>query len=166
MNKKYLMCCVLAASISAFAQGRGHAGGAMGGRPSGAGSMGAPSGHSAAGGPGATDSGSNTHAGSKSPEQMLTQNSKLSSKLDSMLPNGMTSQQACSGFKNLGQCVAAIHVSNNLKIPFDDLKAKMTGDNTESLGKSIHELKPDADAKTEAAKATKQAKKDISDTQS
>ena len=83
-----------------------------------------------------------------------------------MLPNGMTSQQACSGFKNLGQCVAAIHVSNNLKIPFDDLKAKMTGDNTESLGKSIHELKPDADAKAEAAKATKQAKKNISETQS
>jgi hypothetical protein len=166
MNKKYLMCFVLAASISVFAQGRGHGGGAMGGRPSGVGPMGAPSDHSMSRDTRATGSAGNTHAGSKSPEQMLTQNSKLSSKLDSMLPNGTTSQQACSGFKNLGQCVAAIHVSNNLKIPFDDLKAKMTGDNAESLGKSIHDLKPDADAKTEAAKATKQAKKDISETKS
>jgi hypothetical protein len=166
MNKKYLMCFVLAAAISAFAQGRGHGGGAMGGRPSAVGSMGAPSGHSTSRDAGAPASAGNTHAGSKSPEQMLTQNSKLSSKLDSMLPNGMTSQQACSGFKNLGQCVAAIHVSNNLKISFDELKTKMTGDNAESLGKSIHDLKPDADAKAEASKATKQAKMDMSDAKS
>jgi hypothetical protein len=103
----------------------------------------------------------NAHAGQKSPDQLLSQNSKLSSKLDSLLPSGTTAQQACSGFKNLGECVAAIHVSKNLGITFDDLKAKMTGASAESLGKSIHDLKPDADAKAEVAKAKKQAKEDL-----
>ena len=32
-----------------------------------------------------------------------------------------------AGFRNWGQFVAAVHVSNNLGIPFADLKAKMTG---------------------------------------
>ena len=27
------------------------------------------------------------------------------------------SQSACTGFKRLGQCVAAIHIANNLNIP-------------------------------------------------
>jgi hypothetical protein len=39
------------------------------------------------------------------------------------------------GFKNLGQLVAAVHVSHNFYIPFDQLKAKMIGPPTESLGK-------------------------------
>jgi hypothetical protein len=36
-------------------------------------------------------------------------------------------QQSCSGFKNLGQCVAAAHVSKNLGIGFACLKSDMTG---------------------------------------
>ncbi|MBI2219603.1 MAG: hypothetical protein HYU53_00145 [Acidobacteria bacterium] len=43
------------------------------------------------------------------------------------LPSGVTVVDAASGFKNLGQFVAAVNVSNNLGIPFADLKAKMTG---------------------------------------
>ncbi len=96
-----------------------------------------------------------------SPDTALTKSPKLASNLDKLLPNGMTAQQACSGFKNLGQCVAAIHVSHNLDIPFADLKAKMTGDHSLSLGKTIHELKPTTNAKAEAKKANKEAKKDI-----
>ena len=38
-----------------------------------------------------------------------------------------TIQDAAYGFKNWGQFVAAAHVSNNLNIPFADLKARMTG---------------------------------------
>jgi len=165
--KKYLMCCVLAASISAFGQGKSHgAASPAGGRPSGAGSMGAPSSHDTSKDSASNAPSTNDHAGQKSPDQLLSQNSKLSSKLDSMLPTGTTSQQACSGFKNLGQCVAAIHVSKNLGISFDDLKTKMTGDKAESLGKSIHDLKPDVDAKAEEAKAKKQAKADMADSHS
>jgi hypothetical protein len=165
--KKYLMCFALTLSISAFGQGHGHgAPSPAGGRPSEAGSMGAPSSHDTSKNSGANAPSANDHKGQKSPDQLLSQNSKLSTKLDSMLPKGTTSQQACSGFKNLGQCVAAIHVAKNLDIPFDDLKTKMTGDKAESLGKSIHDLKPDVDAKAEEAKANKQAKADMADSHS
>jgi hypothetical protein len=62
--------------------------------------------------------------------QKLSKNSALRSKLETRLQalgyTG-TSYQAAYGFKNLGQCVAAINVSRNLGIPFDQLKVQMTG---------------------------------------
>ena len=62
--------------------------------------------------------------------QKLSKNSALRSKLESRLKalgyTG-TSYQAAYGFKNLGQFVAAINVSRNLGIPFDQLKLQMTG---------------------------------------
>jgi hypothetical protein len=160
-----LAMAVLALSSFAVAQ---HGGG--GGRPAGAGmgaggSMGSgmSSGHGNGmsgdrGQPGSTGSGMSA----KSPTDLLNQNTKLSSNLAKLLPHGMTAQQACAGFKNLGQCVAAIHVSHNLDIPFADLKAKMTGSGSESLGKAIGDLKPAANAKAESKKAQKQANQDIS----
>ena len=39
----------------------------------------------------------------------------------------MTLDQASLGFKNQGQFIAALHVSQNLGIPFADLKTAMTG---------------------------------------
>jgi hypothetical protein len=56
------------------------------------------------------------------PGQLLTQNTQLSSKLSSLLPAGTDLQAAAAGFRNLGQFVAAVHVSHNLDIPFDQLK--------------------------------------------
>jgi hypothetical protein len=106
---------------------------------------------------------SGTHSSAKTPDQLLSQNSKLSSKLQGLLPAGTNVQQAAQGFKNLGQFVAAVHVSHNLGIPFDQLKAKMIGPPTESLGKAIHALKPDANSTQESKNATKQAKQDIND---
>jgi len=44
-----------------------------------------------------------------------------------MLPKGMTLNEASKGFKNQGQFIAALHVSQNLGIPFADLKTAMTG---------------------------------------
>ena len=93
----------------------------------------------------------------------LEDNTKLSSKLQSLLPAGTNVQQAAQGFKNLGQFVAAVHVSHNLGIPFDQLKAKMIGPPSESLGKAIHALKPAANSKAESKKAQKQAKQDVND---
>jgi outer membrane murein-binding lipoprotein Lpp len=90
---------------------------------------------------------------------LLTQNTKLSSKLQTL--TGKDPQVACQGFKNLGQCVAAAHVSNNLGISFDDLKLRTTGSDAKSLGSAIHELNPNVDAKAEAKKAKGQAEKDL-----
>ncbi|HWR16429.1 MAG TPA: hypothetical protein VN577_16520 [Terriglobales bacterium] len=182
--KLKVLCFVLAASMVAFGQGRG------GGRPSGsmgsgnAGGMGqsgmgqsgmGQSGmdHGGMGMPGSTTHGNrpdmqqagehqNTNVGKQSPDTILSKDTKLSSNLEKLLPSGTTAQQACSGYRNLGQCVAAIHVSNNLGIPFADLKAKTTGSSSLELGKAIHELKPEADAKAEMKKAKSQAKTDLS----
>jgi hypothetical protein len=92
----------------------------------------------------------------------LSADTKLSSKLQAMLPAGMTVQTAAMGFKNLGQFIAAVHVSKNLNIPFDQLKGAVVT-NHKSLGDAIHDLKPDLStetAKTEAKKAEDEAKDD------
>ena len=136
----------------------------------GGGAAGMGSGHSMGslshgnGGTNSKASGSSAHGQTAS--EILSRNSKLSTKLQSLLPPGTNLQQAESGFKNLGQFVAAVHVSHNLGIPFDQLKAKMTGPPPESLGKAIHDLKPAADAKTESKKANKQADRDLKESQS
>jgi hypothetical protein len=100
----------------------------------------------------------------------LEKNTKLSSNLEKLLPAGMTAQTACAEFRNLGQCVAAVHVSHNLGIPFADLKGKMIGTAATatsaatkpmSLGGAIQALAPTADAKQEAKKANAQAKEDM-----
>ena len=72
-------------------------------------------------------------------------------------PAGTSVQQACVGFRNLGQFVAAVNVSHNLGIPFVQLKARMTGDNAMSLGQAIHALRPTVDADAESRTAQRQA---------
>ena len=139
----------------------------MGGPPSGAGSMGSSAGsmgasHGNEGGSMGSSASRPSDVGKQSPDTILSRDTQLNSRLEKLLPRGTSAQQACSGFKNLGQCVAAIHVAHNLNIGFDDLKAKMTGDKSESLGKAIHDLKPDANAKAEAKKGQKQANDDLS----
>src|SRR5579864_242069 len=109
----------------------------------------------------ASDKGSGSKESSIS--DRLEDNAKLSGKLQGLLPQGTNLQQAAQGFKNLGQFVAAVHVSHNLGIPFDQLKAKMIGPPSESLGKAIHALKPAANSKDESSKAEKQAKQDMDD---
>ena len=69
-------------------------------------------------------------------------NSRLSTRVESMLPTGESLSTAAAGFKNQGQFLAALHASHNLNIPFDDLKAKLTGSNSASLGAAIHTLRP------------------------
>ncbi len=109
-------------------------------------------------------------AGKSSPTDLLTRNTKLAANLEALLPAGTKATDACSGFKNLGQCVAAVHVSHNLGLSFTDLKTKMLGTAATkttaavpamSLGKAIQTLDPNADAKAEIGKATKQAKVDL-----
>jgi hypothetical protein len=102
---------------------------------------------------------------SSSISEKLTDNTKLAGKLQGLLPPGTNLQTAAQGFKNLGQFVAAVHVSHNLDIPFDQLKAKMIGPPKESLGKAIDQLKPAANSKTETRKANDQAKQDMNDSE-
>lgn len=107
---------------------------------------------------------------------------KLASELQALLPPRTKLEDACTSFKDLNDCVAALHVSHNLKIKFNCLKWDVTamqpaGGNASackapesgkplSLSKAIHALKPDADAKTEAKNAEKRAREDIKDANS
>jgi len=109
----------------------------------------------------------NVSASRQSPDRVLT-NTHLNSSLTSALGNSGVSipggnlQTACSGFKDLGNCVAAMHVARNLNIPFASLQSQMTGSNAVSLGKAIKSTAAaGTDAKAEAKKATKQANADI-----
>jgi hypothetical protein len=95
----------------------------------------------------------------------ISSNTQLASKLQPLLPAGMTMEQASAGFKNQGQFIAALHVSQNLGIPFADLQSKMTGADAMSLGKAIQTLKPSLDSttvKSEVTKAETEAKTDLS----
>src|SRR5712691_3965641 len=143
---------------------------AQGGRPA---SAGKPSGVGGGSGSGAGPSASHgnmspagsTTASPSSPGSLLSRNPKLEPALTNALgksgitlPTGMTLAQVCTtnGFKTLGQCIAALHI--NHKFPNCTL-ADLSG--TSSLGKAIQGCNPNADAKTEARNATKQAKQDI-----
>jgi hypothetical protein len=91
----------------------------------------------------------------------ITRNPELNDRIAKLLPPQMDLATAAMGFKNQGQFIAALHVAKNLNIPFDQLKAKMTGPGSESLGKAIHELLPTLPEKQvhiEAEKAEEQAK--------
>jgi len=109
----------------------------------------------------------NVGASRQSPDSVLT-NTHLNSSLTSALGNSGVSipsgnlQTACSGFRDLGNCVAAMHAARNLNIPFASLQSQMTGSNAVSLGKAIKSTAAaGTDAKAEAKKATKQANADI-----
>lgn len=107
---------------------------------------------------------------------------KLASELQAILPPRTKLEDACTSFKELSDCVAALHVSHNLKIKFNCLKWDVTATQPASgnvssctapengralsLSKAIHTLRPDADAKTEARNAERRAREDIKDANS
>jgi len=123
--------------------------------------------------------GNATSSGPRTMNEVLTHNTQLSSKLSSLLPAGTDLQTAAIGFKNLGQFVAAVHVSHNLDIPFDQLKCTELATAAacpkgltvpvkgSSLGGAIQTLKPSlssTESKTAAKQAEKQASTEISGT--
>jgi hypothetical protein len=107
------------------------------------------------------------------------QSKKLASQLQALLPPRTKLEDACTAFRQLNECVAALYVSRNLKIKFNCLKWDVTavqpgsGNVTScrapedgkalSLAKAIRTLKPEADAKIEAKNAEKRAQEDIKD---
>ena len=93
----------------------------------------------------------------------LTLHPQLVTRLQPLLPAGVAADAAAAGFKNTGQFIAALHVSKNLGIPFDELKAQMTGPEAKSLGRAIQTLKPDLpkeETKRVSDEAQRQARAD------
>ena len=85
----------------------------------------------------------------------------------------MTLDKASMGFKNQGQFIAALHVSQNLGIPFTELKSHMvtvtpatagqpaTATQTGSLGQAIQASKKSVNVTTEVERAERQASADL-----
>jgi hypothetical protein len=167
----FALAFAVAVSCSPALAQHGHPGG-MGNSMGGAA---ASMGHGAADHNASTSNMSASHG--QTMDQFLTRNTQLADKIQTL--TGMSAQQACTGFKNLGQCVAAAHVSKNLGIGFACLKSDMTGQapakgsncpamatsatagKTMSLGKAIQTLSPNVNSSVEAKKAQKQADQDI-----
>src|SRR5260370_24205375 len=83
-----------------------------------------------------------THPATVNASARLASNTALSARIQPLLPAGSTVATASTGFRNQGEFVAALHVSRNLNIPFDQLKVQLTGKNPASLGQAIHEMRP------------------------
>jgi hypothetical protein len=167
-----LSLAVVLYATAALAQ-RGHSGGAA----SGGMGMGTATGHGAGldnhGNSGSANTSSSGSTHKKSIDGILGKNPAISNKIQSL--TGMPASQACTGFKNLGQCVAAAHVSKNLGISFDCLRSDMTGaaplstskcpaargTKSMSLGKAIQTLDPTADQKSESKKGETEAQQDL-----
>lgn len=164
----------------AYAQDHGHAGGTGGGIGGGMGKLsGGPSdvrgnsGSHDTGDAGTSTHGASTAAPSTNPGGVLDHNTHLAAKLEGLLglpvssPTSLATLKAdAGGFKNFGQFVKAVHVSHNLDIPFAEVQSKMTGPNAVSLEKAIQELRPAANAKSEAKKASQESDQDLKDTES
>ena len=101
-----------------------------------------------------------------SPGSVLSHNSHLSDALTAALAKkGITVTDlagTCQQFKNLGQCIAALHI--NHKFPTSCTLPELSA--AKSLGAGIQGCRPQANAKAEARSATKQAKQDIDDANS
>jgi hypothetical protein len=103
---------------------------------------------------------------------------KLTLQLQALLPPKTTLREACSGYTSLEDCVAALHVSRNVKIKFNCLKWNMTAarpsgeiksceapprDKALPLDKAIRIINSDVDAKAQAKSAQRRAREDIKD---
>lgn len=98
-----------------------------------------------------------------------------------LLPAKTDARDACSAFKGVDDCIAAIHASHNVGVKFECLKWNVTavkpggvtkgcsvpdGDKPMTLERAIRTLKPDADAREEAKNALRQARENITDARS
>jgi len=140
MNKRFvafsfsLASLLLAASPSAFAQNIGSFGDFVGHMMAGGWSMqqhGAPA--------------------PTLPPEKASDYKALAGNLAKRLPPGTDVRVAATGFRNLGDFVAAVHASSNLQVPFADLKSRMMNGGT--LHTAIASLRPNLDASIEARRA-------------
>ena len=102
-------------------------------------------------------SGGNSSA-TNPPNSMAPNAADKHTRLASVLPAGMSSEQACQGFSSEDECVTTLHTAHNLNLPFDQLKEKVTAGS--QLEAAVHELKPDVDAKGAVERARQQARSD------
>ena len=163
-----LSLAILLYSSAALAQ-HGHAGG-MGGE------MGNSMGHRSMSSSDHGTSGTAAPTSSQKISDVLSKNPVIGNKIVTLTGDKLGAADACTGFRNIGQCMAAAHVSKNLPgMNFFCLRQAMTktpaGTNAPStgcsvtgkfsLGQAIQKLDPQADSATATKKANTEAQDDI-----
>ncbi len=162
-------CGLLALPASAQLLGKGAVGGGVGGGiVGGASSMGAGAGAGATSVTSASGAVTSRTAGqagagtemSGSAMGQLQSNTHLYARAQSMLPAGASVESAAAGFRSQSDFFAAAKASQNLKIPFDQLKGNIKGTGSASLEAAIRKSRPDlskADVKSNVQLAQSQA---------
>jgi hypothetical protein len=89
-------------------------------------------------------------------QQTLRRDPILAARIGGQLPAGTNLMTASAGFRNLGQFVAAVNASNNLAIPFGQLKRRIVNDGM-PLGSAIQDVRPTTDYRSAARRAEDEA---------
>jgi hypothetical protein len=100
---------------------------------------------------------STTHRASARPaptsvQKELQGNPVLADGLRGRLPQGTDLNAAAGGFRRLELFVASVHASNNLDIPFSELKRRIVNDGM-TLGQAIQDIRPKSRYWAEARRA-------------
>ena len=85
-------------------------------------------------------------------QQALYRNTVLADTLRVRLPQGTDLLAAAGGFRRLELFVAAVHASNNLVVPFIELKRRIVNDGM-TLGQAIQDIRPKCRYWSEAQRA-------------
>jgi len=85
-------------------------------------------------------------------QKELQGNLVLADGLRGRLPRGTDLNAAAGGFRRLELFVAAVHASNNLDIPFTELKRRIVNDGM-TLGQAIQDIRPKSRYWDEARRA-------------
>ncbi|GEM_PF-2647012 len=94
----------------------------------------------------------------------LAANPSLLARVQPLLPAGTSLQAAAAGFGDECEFLAALHVSRNLNIPFNELKANLTGTRHRNLTGALRALRPElrtSGINRHVKRATQQAKADL-----
>jgi hypothetical protein len=93
-------------------------------------------------------------------QQALYRNTILADTLRVRLPQGTDVIAAAGGFRRLELFVATVHASNNLVIPFFELKRRIVNDGM-TLGQAIQDIRPKSRYWSEARRAEDDAAESI-----
>ncbi len=85
-------------------------------------------------------------------QKELQRNPVLADGLRARLPRGTDLNAAAGGFRRLELFVATVHASNNLDIPFSELKRRIVNDGM-TLGQALQDIRPKSRYWSEARRA-------------
>ena len=103
---------------------------------------------------------SNATAKTSARPMLAASEPRLHDRLKPVLNRGARMDRAAEGFRSGEEFATVAHAARNTNVPFMVLKHQVLEEGR-SLADAIHQVKPDVDAKAEAARAQAAAKSDV-----